>query len=108
MGDELVVRTLKEKMAEKNIPLVVEPLTKFDGVMLIVREFKIEPSALKEDLFFAVMDVVTPDGVRHIVTCGGQTVLRALVALDPAVDFPLQATFKLGKSGQGRKVWTIE
>lgn len=90
---QLVKGDLRSTMKKYNVPFEVEPLVKFSGVELVILRFRFVPSDYDPDTEFALMDVVDPDGVRHIVSCGAKVVQTCLHTVDPDTDLPLKATF---------------
>lgn len=92
-GNELVKKDMRSTMAKYNVPFEVEPLVKFSGVELVILRFRFEQSDYDPDQEFALMDVVDPDGQRHIVSSGGKVIQTCLHTIDPETDLPIRVTF---------------
>jgi hypothetical protein len=96
---------LTDVVKGKKISLTPEKLADFEGAELTLRNFQMMPGNFGN---YVMMDVVDYDGVTHLLSTGGMTIMRILQELDPETDLPCQVKFVKMVSGTGRKVWSIE
>jgi hypothetical protein len=73
-----------ETFEEAFAPQELKGWKEFIGVPVQVKSFKLNPTTYGADenggsSVYAVVDIVTPDGVLESVTCGGRNVLTQLV-----------------------------
>lgn len=96
---------LSDVLRQRKISTEPEKLADFEGKEVTLRNFQMMDGSFGS---YVMLDVVDPDGVQHLLSTGGMTILRILRDLDPETDLPAQVKFVKVVSGTGRKVWSIE
>lgn len=97
-------RPLADKLADRNIPIDVQPLTPYSGKPLTLEGFEITEGGYGND--FAILHVITDDGVRRMLSAGGVALLRVLRNVNQEDDLPATVTFTLDVAG-ARKNWRV-
>ena len=96
---------LAEILRSRKISTEPEKLADFEGQEVTLRNFQMMDGSFGQ---YVMLDVIDTDGVQHLLSTGGMTILRILRDLDPETDLPAQVKFIKVTSGTGRKVWSIE